>query len=42
MPFRKRARLAPGASVAQAKAEVAAVQARMQRDFKEAYESGSH
>lgn len=36
------ARLAPGATVEQAKAEVAAVQARMQRDFKEAYDPGSH
>jgi len=36
------ARLAPGASVAQARSEVAAVYARMQRDYKEAYNPGSH
>ena len=36
------ARLAPGASVAQAKSEVAATYARMQRDFKDAYDPGSH
>ena len=36
------ARLAPGATVEQAKAEVAAVEARVQRDFKEAYDPGSH
>jgi predicted permease len=36
------ARLAPGAGVAQARTEVAAVYARMQRDFKEAYNPGSH
>ena len=36
------ARLAPGATVQQAKTEVAAVYARMQRDHKEAYDPGSH
>ena len=36
------ARLATGASVAQARTEVAAVDARMRRDFKEAYNPGSH
>jgi predicted permease len=36
------ARLAPGASVAQARAEVAAVDARMQRDHRDAYNPGSH
>ncbi len=36
------ARLAPGASVAQARAEVAAVHARMQRQFRDAYDPGSH
>jgi putative ABC transport system permease protein len=36
------ARLAPGATVDQARAEVAAVHARMQRDFKEAYNPVSH
>jgi predicted permease len=36
------ARLAPGASVAQARTEVAAVYARMQRDYREAYNPGSH
>ena len=36
------ARLAPGASVEQAKAEVVAVHARMQSDYKEAYDPGSH
>jgi putative ABC transport system permease protein len=36
------ARLAPGAGVEQAKTEVAAVYARMQGQFKEAYDPGSH
>ena len=36
------ARLAPGASVEQARTEVAAVYARMQRDFKESYDAQSH
>ena len=36
------ARLAPGASVEQARTEVAAVYARMQSEFKEAYDPGSH
>jgi putative ABC transport system permease protein len=36
------ARLAPDASVEQAKSEVAAVYARMLRDHKEAYDPGSH
>ncbi len=36
------ARLAPSATMEQAMAEVAAVHARMQRDFKEAYNPGSH
>ena len=36
------ARLAPGASVAQARNEVDAVYARMQRQYKEAYDAGSH
>jgi len=36
------ARLAPGASVEQARAEVATTYARMQRDFKVAYDPGSH
>ncbi|HXJ30597.1 MAG TPA: ABC transporter permease, partial [Gemmatimonadales bacterium] len=36
------ARLAPGATVAQARAEVAAVYARLQRDYAEAYDPGSH
>ena len=36
------ARLAPGATVEQAKAEVAAVQARVRRDFREAYDPGSN
>jgi putative ABC transport system permease protein len=36
------ARLAPGASVPQARTEVDAIYARMQRDFKEAYDPGSH
>ena len=36
------ARLAPGASVTQARAEVAAVYARMQHDYKDAYNPGSH
>jgi predicted permease len=36
------ARLAPGASVDDAATEVAAVYARMQRDFKDAYDPGSH
>jgi len=36
------ARLTPTATVQQARAEVAAVYSRMQRDFKEAYDPGSH
>jgi predicted permease len=36
------ARLTPGASVEQARSEVAAVYARMQRDHKEAYDMGSN
>ncbi|MEP6492146.1 MAG: ABC transporter permease [bacterium] len=36
------ARLAPGATVEQARTEVAAVYARMQGDFKDAYDAGSH
>ena len=36
------ARLAPGATVEEARAEVAAVDARVQRDFKDAYDAGSH
>ncbi|HEY6108092.1 MAG TPA: ABC transporter permease, partial [Gemmatimonadales bacterium] len=36
------ARLAPGASVAQARTEVAAVYARMQHDHADAYNPGSH
>jgi predicted permease len=36
------ARLAPGATVPQAKAEVAAVYARMASDHKDAYDPGSH
>jgi putative ABC transport system permease protein len=36
------ARLAPGASVAQARTEVAAVYDRMLRDYKDAYNPGSH
>ncbi len=36
------ARLAPGATVKQARAEVATVYARMQGEFKEAYDPGSH
>jgi putative ABC transport system permease protein len=36
------ARLAPGASVQQARAEVAAVYARMQGEYKDAYDPGSH
>jgi predicted permease len=36
------ARLAPGASLQQARTEVAAVYARMQGDYKEAYDPGSH
>ena len=36
------ARLAPGATVEQARAEVAAVQARVRRDYKEAYDPGSN
>jgi predicted permease len=36
------ARLAPGATVEQARAEVAAVDARIQREFKDAYDPGSH
>ena len=36
------ARIAPGASVERARAEVAAVYARLQGEFKEAYDPGSH
>jgi len=36
------ARLAPGASLEQARGEVAAVQSRMQQDFEEAYDPGSN
>lgn len=36
------ARVAPGASIEQAKIEVAAVDARMQNEFKESYDPGSH
>ena len=36
------ARLAPGATVGQARAEVAAVHARMQAQFTDAYDPGSH
>ena len=36
------ARLAPGATLKQARNEVSAVYARMQRDHKEAYDTGSH
>jgi predicted permease len=36
------ARLAPGASLAQARAEVAAVSQRIQSEFKDAYDPGSH
>jgi putative ABC transport system permease protein len=36
------ARLASGASVPQARAEVAAAYARMQRDYKDAYDPGAH
>jgi predicted permease len=36
------ARLAPGATVQRASTEVATVDARMQREFKEAYDPGSH
>ncbi len=36
------ARLAPGASVEQARTEVASVYTRMQNDYKEAYDPGSH
>jgi len=36
------ARLAAGATVAQARAEVAAVYSRLQSDYKEAYDPGSH
>ena len=36
------ARLAPGATVAQARAEVASVYERMRRDFKEAYDPGAN
>jgi putative ABC transport system permease protein len=36
------ARLAPGASLAQARSEVAAVNLRVMRDFKEAYNPNSH
>ncbi len=36
------ARLAPGATVQEARNEVSAVYARMQRDYKESYDPGSH
>jgi predicted permease len=36
------ARLAPGATLEQVRAEVAAVSSRIQREFKEAYDPGSH
>ncbi len=36
------ARLAPSATPEQARTEIATVYARMQRDFKEAYDAGSH
>ena len=36
------ARLTPGATVAQARSEVGAVHARVTREFKEAYDPGSH
>lgn len=36
------ARLAPGATAAQARAEVTAIRTRIQREFKEAYDPGSH
>ena len=36
------ARLAPGATVAQARSEIAAVYDRIRRDYKEAYNPGSH
>jgi predicted permease len=36
------ARLAPGATVEQARTEVAAVRARVQNEFKESYDPGSH
>src|SRR3569623_1237079 len=36
------ARLAPGATLQQARAEVGAVYARMQREYKESYDPGSH
>ena len=36
------ARLAPGATLDQARAEVASVSSRIQRDFKDAYDPGSH
>jgi predicted permease len=36
------ARLAPGATLQQARAEVGAVHARMQREYKESYDPGSH
>jgi putative ABC transport system permease protein len=36
------ARLAPGASLEQARTEVATVDTRMQREYKEAYDAGSH
>jgi len=36
------ARLAPGATVAQARAEVAAIYSRLQSDYKDAYNPGSH
>ena len=36
------ARLAPGATMQQAKAEVAAVYSRMQRQYREAYDSAAH
>jgi predicted permease len=36
------ARLAPGATIEQARSEVSAVQARLTRDYREAYDEGSH
>ncbi|MBI4885822.1 MAG: ABC transporter permease [Acidobacteria bacterium] len=36
------ARLAPGATVAEARAEVVTIRTRIQREFKEAYDPGSH
>src|SRR5207249_5295156 len=36
------ARLAPGASVEQARSEIAGTYARMQREYKDAYDPGSH